>query len=111
MAKLTHTAAGQPIRLPGGEAQVSACTYDIPPGVKLPVHKHPYPRFAYVVSGYLRVVFTDGRSFEYHPGDFIAEATEVWHYGETLGTTPVRLLVIDTTPPGVSNVVPFARAK
>jgi quercetin dioxygenase-like cupin family protein len=111
VAKVTSTAAGQAIRLPEGASQVSACTYDIPPGVKLPVHKHPYPRFAYVMAGDLRVVFADGRSFEYHPGDFIAEAVDIWHYGETLGSVPVRLLVIDATPQGVGNVTPFAPAK
>ncbi len=105
VAKLTRTGIGQAIRLPEGSAQVSAWTYDIPPGVKLSVHKHPYPRFAYVMTGGLRVVLSDGRSFEYHPGEFIAEVTDVWHYGETLGAVPVRLLVIDTTPVGASNVV------
>src|ERR1043165_1779328 len=93
VAKLTQTATGRPIRLPAGDAQVSACTYDIPPGVKLSVHKHPYPRFAYIMSGDLRVVLADGRRFEYHPGEFIAEVTDTWHYGETLGSVPVRLLV------------------
>lgn len=111
VAVLTRTATGQPIVLPSGEAQVGACTYDIPPGVKLSVHKHPYPRFAYILAGDLRVVLADGRRFEYHAGEFIAEVVDVWHYGETLGSTPVRLLVIDTTPVGVGNVVPFIPAK
>lgn len=111
VAKLTKTATGQPLRLPSGEAQVCACTYDIPPGVKLPVHKHPYPRFAYVMAGDLRVVLADGRRFEYRTGDFIAEVVDEWHYGETLGSVPVRLLVVDTTPVGAGNVVPLSPAK
>lgn len=104
VAKVTRMADGRPVRFPAGDAQVSACTYDIPPGARLPVHRHPYPRFAYVESGDLRVTFDDGRTFEYHAGGFIAEAVDTWHYGETLGAKPVRLLVIDTTPPGATNV-------
>lgn len=105
VAKLIRTVTGQPIRLPAGDAQVSACTYDIPPGAKLSVHKHPYPRFAYILAGDLRVRLADGRSFDYHPGEFIAEVVDAWHHGETLGAAPVRLLVIDATPPGAGNVV------
>lgn len=105
VAKTTRTADGAPIRFPQGDAEVSACTYMIPPGAKLPVHKHPYPRFAYVMEGDLRVTLAAGKTFDYHPGDFIAEVVDTWHSGETLGSTPVKLFVIDATPPGVANVV------
>ncbi len=105
VAKVTRTATGEPIRLPAGEAEVSVCTYDIPPGARLPVHKHPYPRLAYVEAGRLRVILADGRTFDYRAGDFIAETVGNWHHGETLGDAPVRLLVLDTTPPGVKNTI------
>ena len=105
VAKTTRTATGEPIRFPAGDAEVSACTYDIRPGAKLPVHKHPYPRFAYVMAGDLRVALTDGRTFDYHPGDFIAETVDTWHYGEARGAAPVKLLVIDATPPGAKNTI------
>lgn len=105
VAKTAHTATGEAIRFPQGDAEVSACTYDIPPGARLPVHKHPYPRFAYVMAGELRVALTDGRTFDYRPGDFVVETVDTWHYGETRGRVPVKLLVIDTTPPGVKNVL------
>src|SRR5436853_4614793 len=60
----TTTATGQPIALPQTHAEVRASLFDIPVGATLPVHKHPYHRYAYVLSGKLRVVATDtGRTF------------------------------------------------
>jgi hypothetical protein len=49
----TQTAAGQPIPLPDGTAQVTVSEFEIAPGARLPVHKHPFPRMAYVLAGHL----------------------------------------------------------
>jgi quercetin dioxygenase-like cupin family protein len=102
----TVTASGQPILLPQKNVQVIVTTYDIAPGAVLPVHKHPYPRYAYVLGGTLRVTNTATRqSTDYKPGDFIVEMIGEWHRGENLGTDAVRLLVIDQVPKGKANVV------
>jgi quercetin dioxygenase-like cupin family protein len=59
-----------------------------------------------VLQGRLKVSTGDGsRSFEYGPGDVIVEMLDAWHYGETLGSETVKLLVIDQTPPGETNTV------
>lgn len=105
VAKVTHTATGQALRFPKGHAQMNASVYDIPTGAKLPMHKHPYPRFAYVMQGDIRVVLADGRQFDYHPGQFIPEVIDTWHYGQTVGRKAVRLLVLDAIPVGANNVV------
>ena len=57
------------------------------------------------MEGRLRVTLVDGKSTDYRAGDFIAEVVDTWHSGETVGDTPVKLLVIDTTPSGATNVV------
>jgi quercetin dioxygenase-like cupin family protein len=102
----TQTALGQALLLPQGNAEVTVLSYEIPPGAKLPVHKHPHPRYAYVLAGRLKVATGDGtRSFEYGPGDFIVEMLDSWHYGETLGSETVKLLVIDQAPPGETNTL------
>ncbi len=44
----TTTNSGQPIVLPKGNVEVVVWMYDIPAGSKLPVHKHPSQRYAYV---------------------------------------------------------------
>ena len=53
------TSSGQPIVLPQQNAEVTASIYDVAPGVALPAHKRPYPMYAYVLSGNLRVTKTE----------------------------------------------------
>ena len=102
----TTTALGQPLALPQGPVEVTVLSYEIPPGAALPVHKHPHPRYAYVVTGRLEVSTGDDvKKFEYGPGQFVVEMLEEWHYGRTIGNETVKLLVIDQAPPGAGNTV------
>jgi quercetin dioxygenase-like cupin family protein len=102
----TTTALGQRLVLPQGGIEVTVLNYDIPAGASLPVHKHPHPRYAYVLAGRLEVSTGDNtKSFEYGPGDFIVEMLNEWHYGKTLGTEAVKLLVIDQAPAGETNTI------
>lgn len=102
----TETASGQPLMLPQGQAEVIVSTYEIPPGAALPVHKHPFPRYAYVLAGRLAVTATDtGKVSSYGPGDFVVEMLDTWHSGTTVGDETVKLLVIDQVEPGKPNVV------
>lgn len=92
----TRTASGQPIILPKANARISVSEFTLAPGAKLPVHKHPFPRFAYVLEGRLSVVDEDtGQTFVYKAGEMIVEVVNQWHYGTNIGQLPVRLLVID----------------
>lgn len=101
LAKATTTAAGQPIVLPQKNAQVIASAFDIPPGATLPVHQHPFPRYAYVLAGTLQVTNVEtGESTTYKPGDFIVEMIGKWHQGSNIGSEPVKLLVIDQVEKG-----------
>lgn len=102
----TRTAAGQPIRLPQGDARVSMSEFTLAPGARLPVHKHPFPRFAYVLTGTLAVTDQEtGRTIVYKPGDMVVEVVDRWHSGANAGPTPVRLLVIDEVAGDVSNTI------
>ena len=96
LASTKVTAAGQPIVLPAKDARVIVSEFQIAPGATLPVHKHPYQRYAYVQAGNLRVTnLESGQSTDYKPGDFIVEMIGLWHQGSNIGTDTVRLLVID----------------
>jgi quercetin dioxygenase-like cupin family protein len=100
------TVSGQPIILPQERAQVSVATYEIAPGAVLPEHKHPFPRYGYLLAGSLRVTNTEtGKSEDYKPGDFILEAVGQWHRGANIGDEPIKLLVIDFVKRGESNVI------
>ena len=100
------TASGQPIVLPQHNAQLIVMRFVIQPGATLPVHEHPYQRYAYVLSGHLTVTLSDtGQVLHYGPGDFIVEVRDEWHFGAALGNEPVVLLVIDQVEAGHTNTV------
>lgn len=100
------TAGGQPIVLPQGPVRLIATTYDIAPGAQLPVHKHPFPRYGYVLAGTLTVTDTEsGKTYDYKRGDFIVELVDRWHFGKNAGSEPLKLLVIDQVPDGQKATV------
>ena len=101
----TKTAIGQPIVLPSKDAQVVVTVLEIAPGAKLPRHKHPFPRYGYVVQGEVTVEYEGGQRQTFRTGDFIVEAIGVWHFGTNTGTVPLKLLVIDQVEAGKSNTV------
>jgi quercetin dioxygenase-like cupin family protein len=102
----TVTSSGQPIVLPQKDAQIVVSIYDVAPGATLPIHKHPYPRFAYVLSGKLRVInIGTGQRATYKSGDFIVESVEQWHSGSNIGDKPLKLLVIDIVKKDQTNTV------
>ncbi len=100
-----QTATGQRIVLPAHDAQLIVTRYTIQPGASLAVHKHPYQRYGYVLSGELSVKVTEkgpdeGKTFDYKAGDFIVEVRDEWHFGTAVGPVPTVLLVIDQVEAG-----------
>ena len=76
------------------------------PGARLPIHKHPFQRMGYILSGSLVVANEETREeTTYDAGEVVMEVVDTWHYGRNDGTTPVELLVIDLVPEGQSNTV------
>jgi quercetin dioxygenase-like cupin family protein len=104
----TKTAGDQLIEVPA-HPEVVVSRYAIAPGIALPLHRHPYPRYAYVLSGTLEVTIQGGKTHRYKAGDFIIEVVNQWHTGKNVGDTPVQLLVIDQVVPGRSNVITAPR--
>ena len=99
------TASGQPIVLPSKGVQLIVSTYEIAPGAALPAHRHPFPRFGYMLAGSLRVTNLEtGKSDDYKAGDFIPEAIGQWHQASNIGDGPAKLLVIDQVEKGQLNV-------
>lgn len=106
LASRTETASGQPITLPQKNVQVLVSSFEIAPGATLPVHKHPFPRYAYVQRGTLQVTNVEtGKSTTYKSGDFIIEMIGQWHQATNVGADPVKLLVIDQVEEGTKNTV------
>ena len=100
------TSTGQPLVLPQKNVEVTASIYDIAPGATLPVHKHPFARYAYVLAGTLQVTNVDtGKSDVFKTGDFIVEMIDQWHRGSNIGADPVKLVVIDQIEAGAEATV------
>jgi quercetin dioxygenase-like cupin family protein len=105
VAKTSLTITGQPIVLPGDNPEVTVSILEVAPGAALPQHRHPHPRYGYILSGQLRVKNADtGMVYDFHAGDFAVESRGQWHSGENPGHVPLKLLVIDQAPAGVSNI-------
>jgi len=100
------TITGQPIAMPAPGFEVVISRTEIPAGGVLPMHRHPWPRYAIVEQGRLRVRYEEaGLAREFAPGEAVIEAIGQWHEGEVVGAEPVRLIVIDHVPPGETNMV------
>ena len=103
IARTSTTITGEKIVVPPNPDVVTSIA-TFPPGAELPVHKHPYPHYVYVLEGTLTVFNTDtGKSFTVKKGDFIVETNANWHYGKNEGMVPVKLLVIDQLPAGTKS--------
>lgn len=103
IARTGTTITGEKIVVPPNPDVVTSIA-TFPPGAELPVHKHPYPHYVYVLDGVLTVFNTDtGKSFTVKKGDFIVETNANWHYGKNEGMVPVKLLVIDQLPAGTKS--------
>lgn len=106
LLKTSVTASGQPIAFPQTRPQVVASIYEIPPGMALADHQHPFLRYGYILSGRPRVTNAEtGQTDIYGPGDFGIEAIGQWHRGETIGAETVKILVIDQVEEDAENVV------
>ena len=100
------TAAGQSIVLCLNPATIVVSIYEIAAGAPLREHKHPFVRYASVLTGTLRVSNTEtGHNNVYKAGDFIIEAIGQWHQAVNLDDRPLKLLVIDQHAGQKSNVV------
>ena len=100
------TVSGQPIALPQGPVKVTVSRTDLPAGGLIPPHKHPFPRYNYVIEGGVKVTNLDtGQVQEFRAGQFIVEAVGQWHKGEALDNKPAALLAIDQAPPGQVNMI------
>ncbi len=100
------TWTGQPIVFPQKLGHVTTSLFEIAPGAALPVHKHPFPRMAYVLNGSLRVTSVEeGRSETFQSGEFVIESLNQWHKGDNPGATPLKLLVIDLIEKDTENTV------
>ena len=107
VTRTNMTITGQRIVVPH-KPDLIVATAVFAPGAGLPVHKHPYPHYVFVLEGTLTLVNVETKkTYEIVTGSFVAEPLNTWHYGVNNGTVPLKVLVIDQVPHGVAkNLVP-----
>ena len=95
--RTTKTASGQPIAYPKtGSPQVTAVLVEIPPGAQTGWHVHPFPCYAYIMSGKLTVKIQGKKPRELRAGEALVETVNTPHNGMNKGSVPVRLVMFVT---------------
>jgi len=78
---------------PGGRPEITLLRITIPPGVELPMHKHPVINAGVLLKGELTVMTEDEKKLHLTAGDSIVEVVNSWHYGINDGTEPAEIIV------------------
>lgn len=76
-----------------GKPEVTILRITIPPGVKLPLHKHSVINAGVLLKGELTVVTEDKETLYLKAGDSIVEVVDKWHYGKNDGKEPAEIIV------------------
>lgn len=82
--------------LPGygnGAPEVTILRIAIPPGVRLPLHKHPVINAGVMTKGELTVTTKKGQVLHLHEGEPIVEVVDTWHYGKNEGSETAEIIV------------------
>jgi quercetin dioxygenase-like cupin family protein len=106
LAKTTMQWDGQQLPpYPNKNPEITILSYEIPPGMKLPMHKHPVINAGVVLQGTLTVISQEGKQLILNSGDSIVELVNRWHYGVNQGSEPVKIIVFYAGEAGVPLVV------
>ncbi|GBE00823.1 cupin domain protein [bacterium BMS3Bbin06] len=78
---------------PKGKPEITILRITIPPGVQLPLHKHPVINAGVLLKGELTVVTEDNKTLHLKAGDSIVEVVNKWHHGKNEGNKPAEIIV------------------
>lgn len=90
---------------PSKNPEITILSYEIPPGIRLPMHKHPVINAGVVLQGKLTVITKDGKQLNLNAGDSIVELVDKWHYGVNQDTVPVKLIMFYAGEVGTPLVI------
>jgi len=104
LLQTTLTVTGQTLKFPN-RPQVTATLVEIPAGADVGWHEHPNLRYVYVIDGTLTIEMANNARQVFPAGTIFVEATGTRHHGMNQGATPVKVLFIDHSEEGQSNMV------
>lgn len=94
LAKTGSSWNGKPLPEYGqGTPEVTILRIAIPPGVRLPLHKHPVINAGVLLRGKLTVVTEDQGVLHMEAGDAVVEVVDTWHYGKNEGSETAEIIV------------------
>jgi quercetin dioxygenase-like cupin family protein len=76
-----------------GKPEITILKIQIPPGSRLPLHKHGVINAGVLLRGELTVVTEDKKILYLKAGDPIIEVVNTWHYGKNEGETLAEIIV------------------
>ena len=94
IVKTTQEWDGSPLPpYPSKNPEITILSYEIAPGTRLPMHKHPVINAGVMLQGKLTVITKEGKQLVLNPGDSIVELVNKWHYGVNQGSESVLSLI------------------
>jgi len=78
---------------PKGTPEITILRIKVPPGVQLPLHKHPVINAGVLLNGELTVVTEDNRTLYLKAGESIVEVVNKWHYAKNEGNETAEIIV------------------
>jgi len=78
---------------PKENPEITILRIKIPPGIQLPMHKHPVINAGVLLKGNLTVITEDNRTLRLKAGESIVEVVNTWHYGINDGNVTAELIM------------------
>jgi quercetin dioxygenase-like cupin family protein len=78
---------------PAGTPEINILKIKIPPGVQLPMRRHPVINAGVLLAGELTVYAEGGQTLHLQAGEAIVELVNQWHYGKNEGTEMAEIIV------------------
>jgi len=79
---------------PRGEPEITVLHITIPPGMRLPMHRHPVINAGMLIRGQLLVTSASGARLQLKAGEGLIEMVNQPHYGTNNGTEPAEIVVV-----------------
>ena len=91
---------------PSGQPEITVLKITIPPGQRLPMHKHPVINAVVVLRGELTVTTDKGKVLHVKAGRPMIEVVNEWHYGANHGNEPIEMIAVYAGVKGTPITIP-----
>ncbi len=81
-------------KYPKSQSEITVLQITIPPGITLPLHTHPVINAAKILEGTLEFILPNGTRRTFKEGEALIEVVNKGHYGKTVGSESVVVLVV-----------------